>query len=76
MQVRMKVTLSGTRDGEDWPPRGELADLPDTEAEDMVRAGLAEKPGEDADGDEASAVEEATAPKAETSTPSRRKPAK
>ncbi|AKN71232.1 hypothetical protein QR97_27890 [Streptomyces sp. PBH53] len=69
MRVRMKVTLSGTRDGEAWPPRGELVDLPDAEAADMVAAGLAEKPGEDAP-----RVEEATAPEAETSTPSRRKP--
>lgn len=74
MQVRMKVTISGTRDGQGWPARGELVDLPDDEAQHMVQAGLAEEPGED-DGDQAPEVEEATAPKAETSTPSRRKPA-
>ncbi|MFZ3569956.1 hypothetical protein ACOKM5_23400 [Streptomyces sp. BH097] len=73
MQVRMKVTMSGTRNGQDWPPRGELVDLPEAEADDMVRAGLAEMPDE-ADESEAPQVEEATAPKAETSTPSRRKP--
>lgn len=64
----MKVTLSGTRDGKDWPPRGELVDLPDDEAQHMVAAGLAETAKNDA-----APVEEATAPKAETSTPSRRK---
>jgi hypothetical protein len=73
MQVRMKVTLSGTRDGETWPPRGELVDLPDAEATHMVRAGLAEEPDTDG-GDEAPVIEEATAPTAETSTPQRRKP--
>jgi hypothetical protein len=81
MQVRMKVTLSGTRDGEGWPPRGELVDLPDDEAQHMVRAGLAELPDEpepaEPEARETPPIEEATAPKAETSTPSRRKsPAK
>lgn len=76
MQVRMKVTISGTRDGQPWPPRGELVDLPDGEAEQMIRGGLAGAAGDDEAGadEETPAVEEATAPKAETSTPSRRKP--
>ncbi|MEU6344480.1 hypothetical protein ABZ883_26430 [Streptomyces sp. NPDC046977] len=69
MQVRMKTTLSGTRDGQPWPARGELVDLPDEEAAHMVSVGLAET----ADGDEP-VVEEATAPEAERSTPTGRKP--
>ncbi|MFL4904658.1 hypothetical protein ACJ6WF_16090 [Streptomyces sp. MMS24-I2-30] len=67
--MRMKVTLSGTRDGQEWPPRGELVDLPDDEAAHLLAGGLAEKPK-----DHIPQVEEATAPEAETSAPSRRKP--
>lgn len=41
MRVRMLVSISGTRDGVEWPARGGLVDLPDAEAADMIRAGLA-----------------------------------
>ena len=41
-QVRMLVTISGTRDGADWPARGELATLPADEAAAMVAGGLVE----------------------------------
>jgi hypothetical protein len=68
MRVRMKVGLSGTRDGKDWPPVGGSVDLPDDEAAHLVTAGLA------APDDKQPPVEEATAPPAETSTPQRRKP--
>ncbi|MER5892282.1 hypothetical protein [Streptomyces sp. NPDC001876] len=68
MRVRMKVTLSGTRDGVDWPPKGEHVDLPKDEAAHMVAAGLAT-----ADTESAPDVEEATAPEPETSTPSARR---
>jgi hypothetical protein len=70
MRVRMKATLSGTRDGKDWPPVGGSVDLPDDEAAHLVTAGLA------APDDEQPPVEEATAPPAETSTPQRRKPSR
>lgn len=43
MRVRMKVTISGTRDGQPWPERGKAVDLPDDEAKHMVAAGLAEE---------------------------------
>lgn len=42
MKVKMLVAVSGTRDGEAWPARGETADLPDAEAADLCAAGLAE----------------------------------
>jgi len=32
MKVRMTVDVSGTRNGEPWPPRGTVIDLPDDEA--------------------------------------------
>jgi len=41
MKIRMKVQVSGTRDGADWPPVGGTVDLPDTEAADLCAAGLA-----------------------------------
>jgi hypothetical protein len=41
MRVTMKATISGTRDGADWPAVGEVVHLPDAEAEDMIAAGLA-----------------------------------
>jgi len=40
--VRMLVSISGTRNGADWPPRGGLLELPDDEAASMVMSGLAE----------------------------------
>jgi len=39
--VRLLIHISGTRNGEDWPPAGGRIDLPDQEAEDMVRNGYA-----------------------------------
>ncbi|MFD9225347.1 hypothetical protein ACFWDI_36305 [Streptomyces sp. NPDC060064] len=41
MRVRMKASLSGTRDGVDWPKAGGSIELPDDEAEHLVAAGLA-----------------------------------
>lgn len=41
MKVRMRVRISGTHDGVDWPQVGEVADLSDIEADDLIRAGLA-----------------------------------
>lgn len=49
----MRAAISGTRDGVDWPRPGGSMDLPDDEARSMITAGLA--------------VEDATAPEAETS---------
>ncbi|MDV7220611.1 hypothetical protein [Streptomyces prunicolor] len=73
MRVRMKVTISGTRDGETWPERGGSVDLPDDEAEQMVAAGLAEE--HDGDEAEGQAEENAGNPaKPETATPRRKGP--
>jgi len=41
MKVVMAVRISGTRNGVDWPARGEEVDLPGAEAVDMLNAGLA-----------------------------------
>lgn len=42
MKVRMKVAMSGSRNGRRWPPPGEELDLPDDEAAGYCSAGLAE----------------------------------
>lgn len=42
MQIRMRVTLPGTRHGQPWPSRGETCDVPDDEAEQLIRYGAAE----------------------------------
>lgn len=53
MKVRMSVDVSGSRNGQPWPAKGQVADLPDTEAADLCASGMAEPvaslPGEDAE---------------------------
>ena len=41
MRVRMNVELSGTRDGQDWPAKGGVVDLPEDQAQHLVAGGLA-----------------------------------
>ena len=43
MHVRLIVSISGTRNGVEWPPAGTPIDLPDAEAAQMIAAGLAAK---------------------------------
>ncbi len=59
MKVRMKVDLSGTRDGLTWPPRGSIMEMPDDEARGYISAGMAEPVTEFRD------AETAVVPKAE-----------
>lgn len=56
MKVRMKVGLSGTRDGIEWPPRGSVIELPDAEAADYCAAGMAEPVAEFKDDEEKAVV--------------------
>lgn len=42
MKVKMKVGVSGTHDGIDWPPRGGVAEVSDVEGADLCARGLAE----------------------------------
>lgn len=42
MKVRMKINISGTRDGQDWPSIGECIVVPDAEGADLCAAGYAE----------------------------------
>lgn len=41
MRVEMRAQISGTRNGEDWPAPGVLIDVPEVEAADLIRSGLA-----------------------------------
>lgn len=60
MKIRMKVDISGSRDGMPWPRRGGVVDLGDDEAAQLCRAGMAEPVAEPA-----ARVETATPPKEE-----------
>lgn len=41
MQIEMRLRVSGTRDGVDWPAPGETVDLPDGEAAQLIEDGAA-----------------------------------
>lgn len=42
MKVRMKLQISGTRDGQEWPAKGGEVELPDEEGAQLCASGLAE----------------------------------
>lgn len=42
MRVTLKSTITGSRDGVRWPAIGEVVDLPDDEARQLVDFGMAE----------------------------------
>lgn len=60
MKVRMAVGMSGTRNGEDWPPLGGLLECSEAEGRQLIDGGLAV----DATSDE-ERTETAVAPPAE-----------
>ncbi len=62
MRVVMTVSLSGMRNRQDWPPKGSVIDLPDAEALDYIRGGMA-RPAEPEDD-----VEKAVAPTVDVET--------
>lgn len=41
MHIRMIHQISGTRNGQPWPDRGEVIELPDVEAIELVRGRMA-----------------------------------
>lgn len=45
MRIRMLVEMpeGATRNGEQWPPKGEAAELPTAEAAHLVASGVAEE---------------------------------
>lgn len=46
MRVKMRGQISGTRDGKDWPAPGEVIDLPDAEAVQLIGQHMAEPAGD------------------------------
>ena len=76
MKVKMIASITGTRDGQEWPAAGETVELPAAEAADLVEAGLAEPVG----GRSSTVVEAAAVEAPETATEpkprARRAPAK
>lgn len=60
MRVTMLATITGTRDGQEWPAIGESMDLPDAEAVDMLNAGLVSPAGESVETATATPTEQAT----------------
>jgi hypothetical protein len=74
MQVRMRISVSGTRDGKAWPSKGETIDLPDDEARNLVAIGVAAELDEDEQPEPLTepVEENAAAPvEAETATPAK-----
>lgn len=75
MKIRLKVDVSGTRNGVPWPPRGSVIDLPDAEAVEYCAAGMAvpvaEKPVEEHAVDD-DATEERETPLTTDTGPGRR----
>jgi hypothetical protein len=65
MKIRMLVHMSGTRNGQEWPPAGVSMDLPDGEAGDYIAAGIAEPADNGAETAVAQAAESAEVPAAE-----------
>jgi len=44
--VKLDVQISGTRNGEDWPPPGTVLDFPEAEARDLIAAGQGHEPAD------------------------------
>jgi len=47
MKVKIKIQVSGARNGQPWPERGVVVDWPDDEAASLVHAGIAAELTED-----------------------------
>lgn len=47
MKIRMKADVSGSRNGELWPPRGGTLELPDDEGAALCANGIAEPVADD-----------------------------
>jgi len=41
MKIKMRLQITGTRNGVSWPPVGGIVDLPESEAQCMIRHGYA-----------------------------------
>lgn len=43
MKIKLKVSLSGTRNGRPWPRAGAVVNLPESEARDLIASRIAER---------------------------------
>ena len=65
MKIQIAAVISGTRNGVDWPAPGEILDVPQDEAEQLISHRLARTPEKPARGAQPE-PEKATARKPET----------
>ncbi|MGW0993528.1 hypothetical protein ACWD5V_09495 [Streptomyces sp. NPDC002523] len=63
MKIRMKTAVSGSRNGQPWPPRGGTLELPDGEGAALCASGLAEPVADDVDASVETAIPEGDAEK-------------
>ncbi|MEU0397946.1 hypothetical protein ABZ208_35375 [Streptomyces sp. NPDC006208] len=47
MRIRMLIEMTGTRDGQSWPKKGDEAELPTAQAAHLVASGVAEQVDEE-----------------------------
>ena len=59
MKIRMKVAVSGSRNGQPWPAFGEVAELPDDEGAELCARGFAEPVAEKPKAEKAVAPDDA-----------------
>jgi hypothetical protein len=70
-KVRMNVKISGSRDGVDWPDKGEVISVPEDEAKTLIANGYASDPKSKDDDEEHATANES---KVETAVPAGNKP--
>lgn len=71
MKVRMRVPMSGTRGGEDWPTVGAILECSDDEAYELMRMGIAGPTGTLDENETAPQVDEVTSRPVEAATEAR-----
>lgn len=72
MRIRMKIALSGLRNGQPWPAVGQTTELPTGEAQHLVASGIAEEVPDGPPAEETATPppsEDTKAPEPETATP-------
>jgi hypothetical protein len=60
MLVRMRVRMTGARNGEEWPGVGSLLDCSDEEGNALIQAGIARSAGGDEEHETGQEVDDAT----------------
>ncbi|MFD4662459.1 hypothetical protein [Streptomyces halstedii] len=71
MRIRMKIAMSGLRNGQPWPPVGQITDIPTGEAQHLCASGIAEEVSDGPPAEETATPpppEDTKAPAPETAT--------